>query len=201
MGLVSGQGAARAVESHLLQHLPVSRRRDHEVPAERREVLHLAAEREQGNAQAGGHARGVAPKNLEGIVLDDTKAEFTGNWKTSSSVGKFVGFGYRHEGNTRDGKATARFAPKLPKAGRYEVRLAYAFHSNRATNVRVDVQHARGSETFTVNQKQAPPEGELFLPLGTFHLEPGKPAAVVISNEGVDGYVIVDAVQWLPVDE
>ena len=36
--------------------------------------------------------------------------------------------------------------------------------------------------------------------LGTFAFEKGKGADVVITNEGVDGYVIIDAVVFLPKD-
>jgi hypothetical protein len=52
-----------------------------------------------------------------------------------------------------------------------------------------------------VNQKPAPPIDGLFTSLGTFEFASGEPAAVVISNAGADGYVIVDAVQWLPEPE
>ena len=154
-----------------------------------------------GPVHPGGHARGVAPDDLEGVVIDDVKAEFTGFWQSSSASMKFVGFGYRHDGKKSDGKAAARFAAKLPKPGRYEVRFGYTPNSNRATNVRVEVQYAGGSRTFTVNQKVAPPEDDLFLPLGIFDFEAGSPAVVTVSNDGADGYVIVDAVQWLPVTE
>ena len=150
---------------------------------------------------SGGHARGVSPDDLEGVVVDDVKAEFTGSWQSSISAGKFVGFGYRHDGSKGDGKAGARFAAKLPKAGRYQVRFGYTPHGNRASNVRVEVQHAGGSQTFTVNQKNPPPDDDLFLPLGVFEFAAGEPAVVTVSNGDADGYVVVDAVQWLPVAE
>ena len=148
---------------------------------------------------SGGHVQGVAPDDLEGVVLDDAKAEFAGSWQASSASKKFVGFGYRHDGNTGDGKATARFAATLPKAGRYQVRFGYTPNSNRASNVRVEVQHAGGSQTFTVNQRLLPPEDDFFLPLGVFEFQAGTPAVVTVSNHDADGYVVVDAVQWMPV--
>jgi len=39
-----------------------------------------------------------------------------------------------------------------------------------------------------------------FLP-GTFHFDAGGTARVEITNAGTDGYVVVDAMQWLPVSE
>jgi len=141
---------------------------------------------------------GVAPDDLEGVVLDDAEAEFTGSWQASSASKKFVGLGYRHDGKTGDGQAIARFSTKLPKTGRYQVRFGYTPNRNRASNVRVEVQHAGGSQTFTVNQRLLPPEDGLFLPLGVFDFRAGTPAVVTVSNRDADGYVVVDAVQWVP---
>jgi hypothetical protein len=143
-------------------------------------------------------SRGVAPSDLEGVVVDDAEADFAGSWQPSSASKKFVGSGYRHDGNTGDGKATARFSARLPQAGRYEVRFGYTPNRNRASNVQVEVQHDGGSQTFTVNQRLLPPEDGLFLPLGVFEFRAHLPAVVTVSNHDTDGYVVVDAVQWAP---
>lgn len=142
---------------------------------------------------------GVAPDDLEGVVLDDDEAEFTGAWQTSTASKKFVGSGYRHDRKTGNGKAITRFSTKLPKTGRYQVRFGYTPNANRASNVRIEVHHAGGSQTFTVNQRLLPPEDGLFLPLGVFEFQAGTAAVVSVSNRDADGYVVVDAVQWMPV--
>ena len=138
------------------------------------------------------------PEKLAGIVVDDAAAKLTGTWKESRVNAPFVGGGYRHEDHTHDGHATARFETKLPKAGRYEVRLAYPPNANRASNVPVEIQHAGGSARAVVNQKSKPAIDDLFVSLGTFDFTADQPAAVVITNAGTDGYVVIDAVQWLP---
>jgi hypothetical protein len=51
-----------------------------------------------------------------------------------------------------------------------------------------------------VDQRTTPPIDKLFLSLGTFRFEAGTSAVVEVSNEGVDGHVLVDAVQVLPAD-
>ena len=51
----------------------------------------------------------------------------------------------------------------------------------------------------TVNQRKAGPIDGLFASVGTFAFEKGKPATVEVGNAGVDGHVIADAVQWVPV--
>jgi len=40
-----------------------------------------------------------------------------------------------------------------------------------------------------------------FEPAGVFRFEKGKTGCVEIGNQHVDGYVIIDAVQWLLVKE
>jgi hypothetical protein len=109
-----------------------------------------------------------------------------------------VGAGYRHDGNAADGKSTARFETRLPQAGRYEVRLGYSAQANRASRIAVTIQHQKGEQTVFVNEKLKPPINNLFVSLGVFDFNTDKPAAVTVSNQGADGYVIIDAVQWLP---
>jgi hypothetical protein len=139
----------------------------------------------------------VDPKKLPGIVVDDADAELTGFETTSTSVGPFVGAGYRHDGNKDRGKQSAKFVAELPAAGKYEVRLAYTANPNRATNVRVELGAAFGPEAVAVNQQKKPPIDGLWVSLGTFEFRQGR-AAVVVWNAAADGFVVVDAVQWLP---
>ncbi len=147
-----------------------------------------------------GHAAsaGIRPEELDGVVVDEPHARFTGQWVTSSAIGPFVGAGYRHDGNAGQGTKQVRFEANL-KAGRYEVRLAYSASGNRATNVPVVVYHANGRSEMVVNQRNSPPIDRLLVSLGTFVFG-DEPAAVMVYNRGADGYVIVDAVQFLPAD-
>lgn len=155
-----------------------------------RQVLEFAAMPREG---------AVDPKKLPGVVVDDADARLKGFAGTSTSVAPFVGAGYRHDGSTDRGRQSARFIPDLPAAGDYEVRFAYSAHPNRATNLRLKVEHSSGSTIVTLNQRKQPPIDGLWLSLGTFRFEKGTGRAVVIDNEGADGYVVIDAVQWLPV--
>ncbi len=141
---------------------------------------------------------GVDARKLPGIVVDDLQAKKIGNWRSSGSVGAFVGESYLHDNHEFPGQKSVRFEPKIPKPGRYEVRLAYAAHTNRASNVQVVVQHADGRTVVTINQKTPPKIDKLFQPLGVFRFEPSKPASVTIRNDNANGYVIADAVQLLP---
>ena len=190
--MILGQSAATAAVTAIDERIAVQ-----EVPYDTLQRSLLEAG--QVLAYASPIQSGVSPDDLEGIVLDDAEAEFTGSWQASSASKKFVGLGYHHDGKAGNGKASARFSVRLPETGRYQVRFGYTPNSNRASNVMVEVQHARGRQSFSVNQRLIPPEDGLFLALGVFEFQSGTPAVVTVSNRGPDGYVVVDAVQWIPV--
>lgn len=143
---------------------------------------------------------GVDPKKLPGIVLDDTQAEAVGFWTRSEYSQPFVGSGYLHDGNAEKGNKSLRFTPEIPKAGRYELRLAYLSTPNRATNTPVTIQTGGTSQTVRVNQRVKPAIEGLFQPVGAFVLPGGKSTSIVIGNAGTDGYAVVDAIQLIPLD-
>lgn len=130
------------------------------------------------------------------VVMDDLEAAVTGGWSRSTSSARFVGDSYRHDGNARDGKSTARFEAKLPRGGRYECLVGYTAHQNRATNAAVTIEHAGGVQRVRVNQREAPPVEKCFVSVGVFEFEAGKKAAISVSNDGADGYVVIDGVWW-----
>lgn len=138
-------------------------------------------------------------KKLEGIVVDNEEARKEGTWKMAATIGPWYKRGYEHDNNdkTMKGKMSAVFEAKLPESGEYEVRFAYAASNNRATNVPVTVRHAGGEETVIVNERVKAPFDEITVSLGRFQFEKDSPATVTVSNEGTDGYVLIDAVQWL----
>ncbi len=144
---------------------------------------------------------GTDPKTLKGVVVDDSQAKLTGEWQESTAAKVFVKDGYSHDRNTRDGQASARFETTLPKSGKYEVLIAYPPNGNRATNASVTITHAGATETLTLNQRETKLNKMLFQPLGTYEFKAGESASVTISNKNADGYVVIDAVQWLPVGE
>ncbi|MDF1814097.1 MAG: FAD-dependent oxidoreductase [Verrucomicrobiales bacterium] len=139
--------------------------------------------------------KGKPLSEVEGIVVDDEKAELTGPWKASSSNGPFVGFGYRHDNNKNKGEMTAAFTTTIEKAGTYSIRVSYPKNNNRASNMQVTV----GDKTVLVNQRRVPTFNP-FHEVGIFNFEAGDTSTVTISNKGTDGHVIIDSVQWLPVE-
>jgi hypothetical protein len=159
------------------------------------QVLDYAAAASAGDAKAKVF---VDPRKLKGIVVDDDDAKLTGDWKTSNASVYFVGNGYRHEGAAQDGQASAIFEARLQSAGIYEVRVSWPPNANRSSKVQIQVEASEGTKTITINQQSAPDADDHFQSLGTFSFDADKSAAVTITNKDADGYVVIDAVQWLP---
>lgn len=144
-------------------------------------------------------SRGIEPKKLKGIVMDDTQAKVTGHWQESSAAKSFIGDGYRHDGNAKDGQSSLRFEPKLDKPGKYRLQLAAPPNSNRASNAQVEVQHLGGVKKLTIdlrNPKEA--EGVHWIDLGDY--ECGNDSTITISNAGANGYIVVDGARWVSVE-
>ena len=131
---------------------------------------------------------------LPGVTVDDADAKLSGTWTESTASPAFVGPGYRHDAKGEHGAASARFEAKLPKAGRYEVFLALVPNLNRATNAEVRIDHAAGPTTRTVNLAKGPADN--LVSLGTYDFDGRTPAAVIVTNAGANGFVVIDAVNW-----
>ena len=105
-------------------------------------------------------AKGVAGidiKQLAGTVVDDSQAQWTGNWTFSSASRPYVGAGYRHNGNEKDGIHKAVFETALAVSGMYDVRVAYSQNANRATNVPISIEHVDGTTSVLIKQNTGPP--------------------------------------------
>lgn len=129
---------------------------------------------------------------LKGIVLDDSDAEKTGEWKASTSTGPIYGASYLHDDDSQKGKKQIVFTPDLKELGEYEIRLLYTVNPNRATNVPVSIKTGREIERFTINQRKPVKPIRLLLAAG-------KQTTITVETTGTDGYVIVDGVQLVPV--
>ncbi len=182
--------------------LPVDSGAELEITAHEAKVAALekkiAAMRKSASAPAGGKA--VALAALPGIVLDDQQAKIVGGWSSSTTVKPYLGGGYLTDNNDQKGQRTVTFTPAIAQAGRYDVRFAYTPQPNRATNVPITILHADGETTVVVNEREAPPLDGHFISLGTFRFEKDGAGYVLVSNEGTDGVVIVDALQLVAIE-
>jgi hypothetical protein len=143
---------------------------------------------------------GIDPKKLPGIVVDDDEAKLTGEWVASSAIGGYVGTGYRHNNNEPRRGKSATFTPTLPKAGRYDVRIWFTPHDNRASHVLVSLRGPKDEMRRYISQRKKPPHWEGYLSLGRYELPAGRDWSVVIGEPDGEGYVVIDAVQFVPVE-
>ncbi|MGI9472640.1 MAG: FAD-dependent oxidoreductase, partial [Rubripirellula sp.] len=139
----------------------------------------------------------IDSKKLSGVVIDDRRAQLEGVWKSSTSNKGFVNDGYRHNDNQPSASTHAIFETPLAD-GRYEVRLSYPPNRNRASNVPVSVSHAGGETQVKVNQRLTPTIDGTFVSLGQFQFS--GTGRVKIDTHETDGHVIVDAIQFLPLE-
>ncbi|MFP6666666.1 MAG: FAD-dependent oxidoreductase [Pirellulales bacterium] len=139
----------------------------------------------------------VDSTKLPGIVLDDRTAVKEGTWKESRNFRPYVGTGYIHDDNAGKGAASLTFETKISKSGRYDLRLAYSPHPTRASNVPMSVAFGGQSQKISVNQRLSLDSGSAFRTLKTLDLKAGHKVIVYLSNEGTDGFVVVDALQLL----
>ncbi len=156
--------------------------------------------RDAGSADLRG-GKNLAVSDLPGIVVDDSAAQIVGVWKRSTVCPPYIGSGYLTDNNDGKGEKTVTFTPKIPKTARYEVRLAFNAGPTRAESVTVTILHADGEELKGVKMVTDAITGLQFASLGTYRFEANGQGFVLISNAASQGFVTVDAVQFLPADE
>ena len=138
---------------------------------------------------------------FQGIIVDNGEAEVHGSWQASKTVSRFVGNEYLHDDNQNKGEKSVVFSATIPTTGMYEIRIAYAPSTNRATNVPLEIRHRENVERLFLDQTQTPKIDQLFEPLGTYLFAEGTQPILVVRNAATDGYVIADAVQLIPIPD
>ena len=137
--------------------------------------------------------------SISGIVLDDADAEKSGPWTSSTYFEHFIGKGYVHDDAKNKGDAKIEYMTRLPVTGRYEVRVSHSPGANRAANVPVKLTTSTGDVEIIWDQRKISIE-PMWHSLGVYDLASDQPTRLTISNNGTSGYVIADAVQFIPQD-
>ena len=162
------------------------------------ELKELQAKLKMLGAAPGSSVKSIDPTSLPGIVVDDLQAEKLGNWTVSQSVAGYVADNYVH---SMEPTASVTFSPKLPKSGKYEVRVAHTPGSNRSAKVPVRIYHAAGEAIVYVNQTKPGVIDGSMESVGVYEFNPELNPRVVVSPEGAaSGVVIADAVIFIAED-
>ena len=140
-----------------------------------------------------GGQKGIDPKKLDGLVIDDSQAKRIGNWTAGTGLAGFVGDNYLYN----QGEASIRFEFEAPASGKHDIRISYQPHQNRGRQVPVVI--AQGGQEFAkaVNMQKKPPLAHGFISVGEFNLAVGEPITVTLSTQDAGGLVHADAVQVL----
>ena len=135
---------------------------------------------------------------LSGIVVDDADAEVKGSWTRSANFKNHIGRGYLHDDARGDGQSSITFRAKLPKPGRYELRIAYSPHETRAKKAPILIKSVHHQISLVFDQTQPMPAGEALRSAGAFDFQDTE-LAITLTNNQTEGFVIADAIQLLPV--
>jgi hypothetical protein len=138
----------------------------------------------------------------QGIIVDNgdaTGVAVNGAWTSSSATAGFLGQDYLHDGNGGKGTKSVRFTPPLPTTGLYDVYLRWTAAGNRSANVPVDVTHANGVTTFTVNQTLNGGTWARLTTSGPLTFNAGTSGNVLVRTTGTSGFVVADSVRFVPV--
>ena len=193
--MILGQSAATAavlsIESGLdVQSLP------YEVLKEKLLMDGQVLELERKNTFS--YGEGIDPSSLSGVVIDDEKIKFSGEWIRSSSLRPFIGSSYHHDGNTGKGMRSAEFPFQVERNGLHEVRVSFLPHGNRAGEVRYEIDTAKGKQIVKLDQRRKSDGDNLWHSLGSFQFLAEQKYSVKVSNEDTEGFVIVDSARIIP---
>ena len=103
---------------------------------------------------------------------------------------------YWHDGNSGKGSKYVQFTPTIPTNGYYDVYIWWVYASNRATNTPVDIVSATGSNRVYLNQQVNCTNWVKIASSNYFNT--GTNGSVTIRNVGTTGYVVANAVRWMP---
>jgi hypothetical protein len=129
---------------------------------------------------------------LPGLVVDDTEAKLKGRWTAGSGI-PHLGAGYHY---APKGDSEAEYTFEIPKTGRYEVRIYWAGHENRASNATATLNPTGDKAvTVTLDQKKTPEGG--FHAVGTYEFTEGR-RTVILGGRNANGNIHADAIQLVP---
>lgn len=123
---------------------------------------------------------------------DPTGIAIAGSWQSSTGATGYYGSNYIYTGIGSG--ATVTFTPTIGTAGTYDVYARWTTNANRATNTRYTINYAGGSSNVNVNQQT---NNGTWVLLGSYSFNAGTTGNVVVSNNGANGIVVADAVEFV----
>ncbi len=143
----------------------------------------------------------VASVNTNGIIMvvtNSTGITVGGSWTTGANAGGWPlpNGPYWHDGSSGSGKFV-RFNPTITTNGYYDVYCWWVYDANnRATNATFITRSASATNTVLVNQQINCTNWLKIASSNYFNI--GTSGSVTITNGGANGYVVANAVRFMP---
>ncbi|MEL7499161.1 MAG: FAD-dependent oxidoreductase [Planctomycetota bacterium] len=141
---------------------------------------------------------GPVKLKLAGLAMDNSQAKSTGSWSSGTGLKGYFGDGYQYAAGGSNGTMAFRF--KIKKAQRYDIRISWRHHENRASNAKVKVIANGQAKTYEVDMQKEPELDGKFESLATLKLDADSFCIVLFDASDANGFVCTDAVQLLPVE-
>jgi len=138
------------------------------------------------------------------VVVDNEQAEgvtVTGEWTKDTQGG--YGRSLLVDDSRGQTAKTVRFTPNLPRAGTYDVYLYVPRRNNGSSRTQLSLINGQQRESLLLEPAKLRIQGQTsgaWMKVGRFTLPAGRQSALEVTNQGADGLVVADAVQWIAVN-
>jgi hypothetical protein len=78
--------------------------------------------------------------------------------------------------------------------------MAYSAHETRASKIPLTITSGTNDKNIVVDQTAPLPTGKSFRPIGTVDLQAKVETVIKITNADTNGFVILDALQLIPIE-
>jgi hypothetical protein len=132
------------------------------------------------------------------VVTNTSGVSASSGWSAGANTGGWPlpNGPYWTDGNSGKGTKYVKFAPTLAQTGYYDVYLWWVYANNRANNTPVIIKSASSTNTVLVNEQVNCTNWYKIASSNLFNA--GSTGSVTISNVNTTGYVVANAVRWVP---
>ena len=134
-------------------------------------------------------------RNVGAVITSSDKrlVRYDGKWESKRIAGMRNLFNYDCQQAAPDQSASCTYQLQISEPGMYKVCIMYFPDEKAASNAKITIEHAKGTEKLNWNFRKGDNLG-FAISLGEFYFERGKPSNFTISNENADGHIIADGV-------
>ena len=171
---------------------------DDNVPVQSLNYQKLAAQLiADGQILSWGSVQSIGTNGIILVVTNASGITVGGSWATGANAGGWPlpNGPYWQDGNTGGGKFV-RFTPTITTNGFYDVYAWWVYASNRATNATFITRSATSTNNVLLNEQINCTNWVKIASSNYFNI--GTSGSVTITNGGASGYVVANAVRFMP---